>query len=219
MTYDELIEVVRKRGKKLLQGTSWESGEVYDAINSASTEFMAESKDQEATATLSIVAGTRDYTISSSIATLCDDINMITIDSGEIKGVTLRKLQNDIHLQTELESDASNGTPEEFRVWNGVLRLFPTPTENITATVYYTTKIAQNFYTSAIGATTIPFQDVYVTPIVYEALALLAEGEGDLKTAEYFRVTGLSKFENALASKVDYATDEGVKYQDPIGIN
>ena len=219
MTYDELIEVVRKRGKKLLRGTSWESGEVFDAINSASIEFMAESKDQEATASLAIVAGTRDYTISSSIATLCDDINLMVIDNGTIEGVTLRKLQDEIHSDTVKESDASAGTPEYFRVWNGVLRLYPTPNEDITATVYYTTKIAQAFYTTAIGATTIPFQDVYVTPIVYEALAILAEGEGDLKSAEYFRITGLAKFENALASKVDYAHDEEVKYQDPIGIN
>lgn len=220
MTYDQLIETVRKRGKKLVQNSvSWESGEIYDAINSASIEYMAESKDQEATASLSIVAGTRDYTVSSSIGTTCDDINLIVIDTGKIKGVTINKFQDEIHSTFVDENDASTGTPEIFRVWNGVLRLYPTPSENITATVYYTTKVAQSFYTTTIGSASIPFQDVYVTPIIYETLAILAEGEGELKSAEYFRAIGREKFDNALGTKVDYSTDETVTYQDPIGIN
>lgn len=217
MTYDQVIELVRKRGSNLVKGVNWQSGDVFDAVNSACIEYMDKAKADEATASLAITTGTRDYTVSTAIGTDVDRINLVVIDTGTIEGIELRKMQDEIHADADDEDDISNGTPEFFRVWNGVLRLYPTPDEDMTATVYYTTKIAQAFYTSAIGATTFPFDDVYVTPIIYEALAVIAEGVGNMDMAVYFRETGNTKLNDVMANRADYSADSQVRYQDPIG--
>ncbi len=99
MTYDELMEKVRDRGKAILSNnTNWDTGTVFDAINASARWLMSKTKAKEATATLTIVSGTRDYTISSAIASDVDTINMVVIDTNEIHGVSLKKLQDEIQI-------------------------------------------------------------------------------------------------------------------------
>ena len=217
MTYDNIIELVRTRGRAILKGESWEKGVIYDAVNSACIEYAKSAKTIETSASLSLVAGTRDYTISSAIGSDVGEITLVVIDSGTIEGIELRRFQDEIHADVDDEDDIANGTPEYFRTWNGVLRVYPTPDQAKTATVYYTKKVAQGFYSTATGASTFPFADEYATPIAYEALAILAEGLPDMKTAEYYRVTAKTKLDEVLASKEDYSYDSQIKYQDPIG--
>lgn len=217
MTYDELMEKVRDRGKVILSGnTNWDTGTVFDAINASARWLMSKTKAKEATATLTIVSGTRDYTISSAIASDVDTINMVVIDTNEIHGVSLKKLQDEIFSDVSDEDDITDGVPDSFRVWNGVMRLYPTPSDGSTATIYYTAKVSHAFYTSAIGAGTVPFDDVFIDPLIYESLAILAENVGNTNLAVYYRDTANAKADNAVAEGASYLYNEGISYHDYI---
>lgn len=215
LTYDQFIEKTRMRGFEFLHGTRYfEKGVVYDALHDAIRHVFHVTKQHETSASLSLVAGTRDYTISSAIASDVDSITYVTIDTGEIEPRTLRAFQDEIHFDEDDEDDIVSGTPEVYRVFNGVMRVYPTPSANATATVFYSKKIAPDFYTTAIGTTTTTLKDEYVETVIYEALAILAEAINPEK-ANYFRSIGRMKFEEAR----DYATVdavEPVKYHQPM---
>ena len=219
MTFDQVIQKIRVRGYEFLKDTRYyEAGLIYDAINDA-IRNLALSKNIESTATsLSIVAGTRDYTISSSIGADVQEIVQIDLDTGEIRPKTIWAFQEELHSLTLDEDDLTQGTPEYFRVWNGVLRLVPTPNLAATATVYYLKNVAQGFYSAANGAATVPVNDSFINALMYGTLAFLAESVKDFKGAGYYR--GMSKMEldEALIARASYNSDT-IKYQDPVDGN
>ena len=216
MTFDQLIEKVRLRGYEWLRGTRYyETGVVYDALHDAIRHVFFITKQHESSASLSLVAGTRDYTISSAIAADADSIIYIQIDTGSIEPRTLRELQSEIHLDVDDEDDTTDGTPEFYRVFNGVLRVYPTPGSSITATVYYSKSYAPDFYTTAIGSTTMTLKDEFIESVIYEALGTLSEGVGDFKRALNYKQMGKFKLEETRDSQTVFA-NEAVPYQEPI---
>jgi hypothetical protein len=219
LIYTQVIEKVRQRGFKWLQGTHlWQLGSIYDAINDAIRD-LALSKNIESSATsLAIVAGTRDYTISSAIGTDVQEIVQIDLDTGEIRPKTIWAFQEELHTQTLDEDDLTQGTPEYFRVWGGILRLVPTPSTTATATVYYSKNVAQGFYSTSNGAATVPVNDTFINALIYETLAILSEEIGDVKSALYYRQNGRMKLDEALIARASYNSDT-IKYQDPVDGN
>jgi hypothetical protein len=216
MTYNQLIEKIRMRGFEFLHGTRYyEVGVVYDALHDALRHIFFTTKQHEGTASLSLVAGTRDYTISSAIDADCDSIIYIQIDTGSIEPRTLRELQDEIHLDVDDEDDLTQGTAEFYRIFNGVLRVYPTPGTSMTATVYFTKKDAPDFYTTAIGATTMSLKDEFIEPVIYEALAILAESLGDFKRAMAYREVGKFKLEETRDAQTVHAV-ETIQYQEPL---
>lgn len=183
---------------------------MYDAINDAIRDFPANVKI-EATVNLSLVAGTRDYTVST-LASDIDQIVQIQMDVGEIVPRTLWRFQDEIHFDVSDEDDIVNGTPEFYRIWNNVLRVFPTPTESKTAIVYYTKKIAQSFFSVSNGAATVPIEDRYLNALMYEAQAVLLETLGEPKQAQYFHQMSVEKLNEQLANKPNYSFGESVDY-------
>lgn len=212
MIYNQLIEKIRSRASLFSQNKEWESGVIYDAINDTIRGLPATIKI-EASVNLSIVVGTRDYTISTAIGADVDQIVQIQMDVGEIVPRTIWEFQKEIHQDVTDEDDIILGTPEFYRVWDGVLRLYPTPTESKTAVVYYTKKIAQGFYSTAVGATTVPIEDRYITALIYEVQAILCEILGEQQKSQYYRQIGLEKLNEQLASKPNYSFGETITYQ------
>lgn len=216
MTYDQAIQKVRQRGFKWLQNTPfWQLGSVYDAINDAIRDLALSKSLESAATSLSIVAGTRDYTISTAIGTDVQEIVQLDLDTGEIRPKTIWAFQEHLHTLVADEDDLTQGTPEYYRVWGGVLRLVPTPNLALTATVYYNRSVAQAFYSAANGAASLPVDDTFINALIYEALAILAEEVGNMKDSLLYRQTGRAKLDEALASRANYNSDT-VKYQDPI---
>lgn len=216
MTFDSLIQKIRARGYGFLANTRYyEAGLVYDAVNDAIRDLALNKSIESSATNLSIVAGTRDYTISSAIATDVQQIVQIDIDTGEIRPKTIWSFQEELHSLALDEDDLTQGTPEYFRVWNGVLRLVPTPNTSQTAVVYYLKNVAQSFYSTANGAATVPVDDTFINALIYESLAILSENIGDMKKASYFRAMGRVKLDEALIGRSDYNSDT-IKYQDPV---
>lgn len=182
MTYDELIDVVRDRGKRFLINTAdWELGSVYNAINAAARDIQAVSKPTQTTAPLSLVAGTQSYTISSAIASDVDEINFIRVGDAEIYPLSYDDLERLSIDGVATENDAANDESETslyFRVIGDTLKLSFLPSQALTATVFYTKKVAQSFYSPSVGSTAIPFDDLWLNCIIYETLSILAENQG-----------------------------------------
>lgn len=216
MTYDQIIEKVRLRGFDWLQGTRYyESGAVYDALHAAVRHIFHVTKQHEASATLSLVAGTRDYTISSSIASDADSIIYVSIDTGSIEPLNLREFQNEIFFDVDDEDDITAGTPTHYRVFNGVLRVYPTPGQAFSATVYYSKKIAPDFYTTAIGASSCPLADEYLESAIHLALGTLAENAGKFPLAQVYRTGGERLFAGAREEKTVFASGD-IQYQSSV---
>lgn len=222
MTYDQLIEKVRIRGGKKLAGTEyWESGSVYEALNSSIVDLAIETKDYQRLGSLAITAGTQTYTISSTIDTDVDTILHIVTNSRIIEPQSVRNLQEKIFDDTgndEAEASAvsTDESPDTFRVWAGILKFSKIPSTTETAQVYYTSKVAQSFYTAAIGATTVPIEDKYINAIIYEALAVLNESMGNGDGAGYFRNVSKEKLSEAMSNRVIYGNDDTIKYHDGV---
>lgn len=216
MTYNQAIEKIRIRGYEWLQGTrQYEPGVVYDALHDAIRHVFFITKQHEGSSSLSLVAGTRDYTISSAIASDVDSIILITIDTGTIEPLTLRAFSDEVFFDVDDEDDITNGTPTHYRIFNGVLRVYPTPGQAFTATVYYSKKYAPDFYTTAIGATTMTLKDEFIETVIYIALAVLSEGQGEFKRAGEFRLRAREVFEETR----DFRSVEGnaeIQYQDSV---
>jgi len=87
------------------------------------------------------------------------------------------------------------------------LTIYPIPSENLTATVYYFPRIVQNVYTTAIGASDLPLDDEYITPIINYAMANLFERNGDEKRAIYYRELGRVSLEDLM---INFPRNDGV---------
>lgn len=215
MTYDQVIEKVRGRGARFLTGQKgWEAGIVYDALNDAAREIAMKTKDAERTATLSLVAGTATYTISSAVAVDVDQILSIVMDWGTINPISPRGQNQDIFSENTEESDAIQDNPRTFRQWNGILKLYPIPASTESGTVYYTAKVPTSFYSTANGAVSVPLNDDDLNALIYEALSILAEGEGDVKMAAYYRAVSDKKLDDARVYRPQYDYKDSVRYFD-----
>lgn len=218
MTYNELIARIKVRARPIVKGSiAYDDGIIYEALNTAAREIAVKAKDNPSTATLSLIAGTRDYTISSAIASDVDEIQLLVTDTGEINLLSVEDFQNKIHETVVDEDDIEDGTTEWARIWNGVLRVFPTPSESISVTVYYTVKIPTSFHSSVNGAASIELDDIYIDAIMYEAIAQLCEMTGNEGRATYYRGESLRRLDDAQAHKPIQSFGETVNYQD--GIN
>ncbi len=223
MTYDNLIQRIILRGFKFLQGTPFiEKGAIYEALITAYQKLEMDVRDIQASAIFSITSGTSSYTVAS-IASDIGEINFITLGSptfNTIEGIMLRQFNDEQQAQYnayynqvhEIQTD-----PKFFKVWNGTITIFPTPSQDYTATVYYTPKISLNFYTSAIGSTSLSIDDNYLNAIMYEALAILAEMVGQDKLSLMYRGQADREKDLARASKVQYQYDSHITFHD--GVN
>ena len=218
MTYDTLIDKIKKRCVRYLKGSlNYDVGVIFNVINDAIRDMARTSKDVVATpATLSLVAGTRDYTISSAIASDVRDIVAIYLDTGEIKPATAWSFQKEIFKDVSDEDEIVTGTPEFYRIVNGVLRVYPTPNEAKSATVHYVKKIAADVYSTSNGAATVPIDDRYLNALQYESIAMLLENLGQENKAEYYRSQGKIMFGEAMADRSFDDDQDVVTYRDPV---
>jgi hypothetical protein len=109
MTYDQLIEKVRLKALGLLKTNQLMSPIVYDAINDAAREVANKARFTTKTATLSIVAGTVDYDIASTIAADVGEIYQIQIPTGEIVGKSVDEFE-------DLKLAGTISTPEYYEL-------------------------------------------------------------------------------------------------------
>lgn len=109
MTYDTLIEKIRLKSIKLLKLGDLQSPIVYDAINDALRDIANKARFTTKQATLSIVAGTVDYDIATTIATDVGEIYQIQIPTGEIVGKPLDEFE-------ELKLAGTISIPEFYEI-------------------------------------------------------------------------------------------------------
>jgi hypothetical protein len=96
------------------------------------------------------------------------------------------------------------------------LTIYPIPSANITATVYYFPRVVQSVYSVANGAGTFPLDDEFITPVVNLALASLFERVGDEKRAMYYRELGKQTLEDA---QITFPRNDGIsdiQYHDSV---
>lgn len=218
MTHDQLIAKIQNRVRLYVKGKlQFDVGVVYDALNDASREIAMKTKDRQSSASLSLVAGTSTYTISSAIATDIDEIQRIELNAGTIE---LRS-SDDFHKRvledvTEEDQDWRTGTPEIAKIWDGVLTVYPVPSQAATATVYYSVKIPTGFYSSSNGSASIELNDDYLNALIYETIAVLCEQLGVETKAAYYRSQSEMKLLEAQAHRPITNYNQTVTYHNGI---
>lgn len=221
MTYNNLIDIVKSRGMKFLKDSIYyDNGAIYETVNSAMIALANEFKILQSETTLSTVVGQQDYTISTAIATDCDKILSIYFNHYPIPIKYISIFEKDVYWESANFDNTINTnvstTQIEARVFNGTLRLYPTPSTVYSLDVFYSKLIPQGNYTRATGTVSIPFQDIYIEPIVYGSLKILSESFGDLKMAEYYDMQCRTKAEEAFARRAVYDGDSEIQYHDGV---
>lgn len=180
-TYNQAITRVRSLVRPLWEkNTIWkDEGVIFNALNDVAREYAMRTKDYESSASLALVAGTQDYVVSTAIGTDVDEVHLITVDEGTIRPREIRRFQEEIHERTYTESALSADIPQFFRIWNGTLRVVPTPSASETATVYYSPKVSILTYSVTNSATNVPLKDDYMNALVYESASRLYAQSGD----------------------------------------
>lgn len=216
MTYSEMIAKIRARTLNLKRAfPGFDSdGVLFELVNEKAREFSMKTKNREATpVSLAIVAGTRDYTISSAIAADVDEINLITLSDGnEIRPRDLRNFQKEVVTFIGDEDDETTGTPQYFRVVNGVLRITPTPSAAETATVYYTKKIATIAFTRDALAGTVEVNDEFTNALLTACIGEMYMMSGDENRGVFYTNLAQRKMEDAKNFSPTYDMDGGVDY-------
>jgi hypothetical protein len=191
---------------------------VYDAINQAIRDMARECKDIQATASLTITAGTAAYTVSSAIGAAVGDILLISGSDWEAKPATASVWDREYRKIVDPESGAVEASnPRIYKVWAGTLTFLPTPSTDETVTVYYTKSIAQAVYTTTIGTTAVEIGETYLTALTYKVVQILAEESGNESKAQYYEGQFRKEFDNALGDRSFDDDSGGIVYHDVTG--
>jgi hypothetical protein len=224
MTYTILFKRLRLRilslKGKTVNGVSLfdEDGILYSVSQDAARRLNLLSKDKETSASLSLVAGTASYTISSAIAADVGEINMITIGNTQTYSRSLAKYQDELESRSDAETGSPvAGDPRYWKVFNGVLTFLPTPVTTETATVYYSIRPALGTWITTGANETVPVLDDYIESVVLLAASILYEMAQDFKTSMFYEQKAMNLFNEANASQPSYDGGESVTYHDSIG--
>lgn len=217
-TYSDLIKRVRTRTIPIRNKyLGWGNDAVlFTLCNDVVREFSVKTKDYLASASLSIIAGQTDYTISSAIASDIDEIQLITIDTGNIEPREIRRFQYEIHAFSAKESEVTPSEPLYFTIVPGgtTLRLTPTPSTSETATVYYSVKASILSYSPTNLSSNVPLLDSYFDAVVYEVVATLFEAIGEEATSRIYFDKSRLKLEEAKAFQPEYDFGGQITFQD-----
>lgn len=192
-------------------------------VNDAIREVMYDVKECMKSASLSIVSGTSDYTISSAIGADVQKIVYITVplSSGNPDGVltprTIWEYQKDKNATLTIDDDGTTdlveGDAQFFKVLNDTtLSIYPEPDTSITATVYYYPKVVYAAYSTNNMAATIPLSEIYLDTLYYKAMEIFFESEGEMGLSDRSSVKSQAAAEKAKTNKISYGPNEGVKY-------
>jgi hypothetical protein len=224
MTYTILFKRLRLRilslKGKTVNGVSLfdEDGILYSVSQDAARRLNLLSKDKETSASLSLVAGTASYTISSAIAADVGEINMITVGNTQTYSRSLAKYLDEIESRSDAETGSPvSGDPRYWKVFNGVLTFLPTPVTTETATVYYSIRPALGTWITTGANETVPVLDDYIESVVLLAASILYEMAQDFKTSMFYEQKAMNLFNEANASQPSYDGGESVTYHDSIG--
>jgi hypothetical protein len=121
MTYDQILEKIKLKSSGIIK--DWESlryEKIYSALNDGLRDISNKARFTTKQASLSIVAGTSDYTISTAVATDVGEIYQIQLSTGEIVGKSLEEFEEikTREVTAESETATSTGTPLYYKVWN-----------------------------------------------------------------------------------------------------
>jgi hypothetical protein len=226
MTYTQAITKVRARCQKFNRTVTWMTDSMmFDIVNDAARQLLADVKDNVKTASLAIVSGTTAYTISTAIGADVGQIIQIEVPlttgnpDGTIKPRTLWEYNEDknatLFVDDDDTTDLVEGTPTFFKVLNNTtLTIYPEPDENITATVYYYPKVIYVAHSTANMATSPPIDDMYYDILVYKSLAIFFEIESDPKLAMYYHGMARQAAEEIKTNRPTYGPDKGIKFHD-----
>lgn len=218
-TYKDLIEEIRLRAlplKDKYPGFHSDSA-IYQILIDKASEYSMKTKDYQGEADFNIVAGTQEYDITE-IALDVDEIQLITIDTGDIRPREIHRLQDEIHTLSYRESELTSGVPEFFRLWNKKLKLIPVPSDSETAKVYYTVKISKTTYSDANVKKLVKINDEYHHSLIDKVAAMMYESVGDFKTAMYFHQQSEVEYQEARNMRPVYGQENGIEYHDPAGV-
>lgn len=231
-TYTDVVERVRLRSlplRKTLDGWTTDSV-LFTFVVDALRIMTAKTGDYESKATLSIVAGTADYTISTAIAADVGEIHLIARDTSSsnpglnIEPREIRKWQEENYNQLyvgqtvpwDLTNDQFQTTALFYKVYNGTLSILPTPSAAETVTVYYSPTVANITHSTANMALNVPVNDIYLESLVDRVVSAMYDAVGDPKSSDRFMSLSEAKFQEAKAYTPEYGFDNSVKYHDPV---
>ena len=208
MTYSNFLKRLRLRilslkGKQL-NGVSLfdEDGVLFNASQDAVRRLNLLSRDKETSASLSIVDGTADYTISTAIGTDVGEIVMIVIGDDQTYSRSLVKWQDEKETMSEEETETERENNTMYwKVHNGVLTFLPTPSTTETATVYYVSRPALLDFSSTNMATSLAIADDYIESVVLLAASIVYEMAQDFKTSMFYEQKAMTLFNETNASQ------------------
>lgn len=220
MTYASFITRVRTRTVALRDKFSgWEiDGPLFTLVNDAVRELSAKTKDYRSSATLALVAGTSDYTVSTAIASDVGEIFLIDTGDRQIYPRDLDTLTEEKHWLSTEEGDVAPADPEYFAVIsNGsTLRVVPTPVTSANVTVYYSVKVSALTFSTTNLALTIPLHDEYLDALLYLTMALMYEQLLELNVAGTMRSLAMQRLDEGKAFRPDYDSGRQVDYHNPL---
>jgi len=205
MTYDQLIEKIRIASRPFLKDViNYDAGSIFNAVNDSLRDLLRETKDQEITpANLSVTAGTSDYNVST-IGSDVGDITAIYTDLANLlvpASVKVVEARRNTDLSSETTGVVNQNPPMIYRVWNSVIRFYPTPSTTAIYKVYYTKKVTPDFYSVVNGAATIPVKDDYLNALKYRVIAQLCEELGSEQKATYYLTRYRDELNNAMGDR------------------
>ena len=221
MTYETVIQRLRFRMRdvKNVPLLYYENGALFTVVNEGARELYRKTRDFEKEADLTIVTDQYDYDISSEIATDVGEIHDIIMATGS-KPLSPRAAKpfnkmvaDDVgDDDDETNGDVTSSAPDWFRVWNGVLRIYPTPNEDDTATVYYFAKEPLISYSNANLTLTVRLREDYLESLLTYCKGLVHEIAGNEQMADKKKADAFAMLEEAKANKESYDFDTAVSY-------
>lgn len=207
MTYSNVISRLKFRILGLEnRGTVWRDDALFSIVNDVVRTITDKVRDTEKTATLSIVAGTDSYTLSTVITDL-SEINFIVIGTDEIVPKTIYQ------FNSEKAKAEVNSQPEFFKVFAGILTLYPKPSENKSATVYYQPLEPILSYSSVNMSGVISLANRYFDTVLYTSAAVCFEVVGLEERASYYHALAQIKLEETATNKPKHDLGSEIKYQ------
>jgi len=220
MTYSQVIEDIRQSSLPLRETDTWKTdGAIFAIVNRASRRLGMVLKDSQASASLAIVSGTANYTISTSVASTADELTQIRIGNLEVEFLDPVDFQR-LSINGDITGDDDIGVDDTkvyAQVYNGILSFYPTPSLTTTATVWYNTKQSKvNISTANLTTDIVGLREDYYTPLIYVSVGMMYEAEKQYEDSTYWGNKGMALAEEAKENQPFYSYGEQVKYHDAL---